>query len=54
MVPGWELSKMGKRTMTLPSKIVKMACQAFMPEAIRPEDIIYVGMQADMENQRAT
>src|SRR4249919_3288677 len=44
---------MGTRTMRLARKIVKIAWDQFIPPSIREEASIYVGMQADMEIQRA-
>jgi hypothetical protein len=54
LVPGWELRRMGMSTIVLPSKMVTIDCQSFIPAAIKPDDIIYVGIQADMANHRAT
>jgi hypothetical protein len=36
-VPGCELSRIGARTIVLPSRMVRRACDQFMPEAIRPD-----------------
>ena len=37
-VPGCELSRIGMRTMVLPSATVKSACAQLMPAAISPAD----------------
>src|SRR5262249_25973697 len=52
-VPGCELRRIGIRTIVLPSRIVKSACFQFMPEAIRPDASMYVGMQCAMLTQSA-
>ena len=52
-VPGCELSRIGTRTITLPRRMVRSACHQFMPELMRPDDIMYVGMQCAIEIQRA-
>src|SRR6185295_9495450 len=44
-VPGCELSRIGMRTMVLPRRIVTSACDQFIPDAIRPDASMYVGMQ---------
>src|SRR5262247_4348032 len=44
-VPGCELSRMGARTIVLPSRIVTSACDQLMPDAINPDASMYVGMQ---------
>jgi hypothetical protein len=36
-VPGWELARIGKRTMLLPSRIVRMACHQFIPALMSPD-----------------
>ncbi len=36
-VPGCELSRIGMRTIVLPSRIVTSACDQFMPDAISPD-----------------
>jgi hypothetical protein len=36
-VPAWALSTMGTSTITLPRKIVRIACHQFMPSSIMPE-----------------
>src|SRR5262245_47116341 len=36
-VPGCELSRIGTRTIVLPSRIVMSACDQFIPDAISPE-----------------
>ena len=36
-VPGCELSRIGTRTIVLPSRIVTSACHQFMPSAISPD-----------------
>src|SRR5262245_39931599 len=36
-VPGCELSRIGIRTIVLPSRIVTSACDQFMPDAMSPE-----------------
>src|SRR5688572_3435690 len=38
LVPGWELSRMGMRTMELPRRMVMRACHQFIPAPISPED----------------
>src|SRR5438552_11323491 len=52
-VPGWELRRMGTRTMVLPSRMVMSACHQFMPAPIRADESMYVGMQCAMEIQSA-
>ncbi len=52
-VPGCELSKIGARTITLPSRIVNRACHQFIPAEISPDAIIYVGMQCAIEIHKA-
>src|SRR5213594_5057740 len=47
-VPGCELSRMGARTIVLPSRIVTSACDQLMPDAINPDASMYVGMQCAM------
>src|SRR5437660_93050 len=47
-VPGWELSRMGARTIVLPSRIGTSACDQLMPDAINPDASMYVGMQCAM------
>src|SRR5262245_58799306 len=37
LVPGCELSRMGIRTIVLPRRIVTIACDQFMPDAIKPD-----------------
>jgi hypothetical protein len=37
LVPGWELARMGMRTMVLPSRIVRRACHQFIPALMRPD-----------------
>jgi hypothetical protein len=37
LVPGCEFSRIGTRTIVLPSRIVISACDQFMPDAIKPE-----------------
>src|SRR5438094_6122374 len=44
-VPGCEFRRIGTRTIVLPRRIVKSACFQFMPEAMRPDASMYVGMQ---------
>src|SRR5215813_13159621 len=53
-VPGCELSRMGARTIVLPSRIVTSACDQLMPDAINPDAIMYVGMQCTMLIHSAT
>jgi hypothetical protein len=36
-VPGCELSRIGIRTIVLPSRIVTSACDQFIPDAMSPE-----------------
>jgi hypothetical protein len=52
-VPGWELSRMGMRTIVLPRRMVMRACHQFMPAPISPDESMYVGMQWAMEIQSA-
>src|SRR6058998_1637212 len=52
-VPGWELRRMGTRTMLLPRRMVISACHQFMPAPISPDESMYVGMQWAMEIQSA-
>src|SRR5215470_7095565 len=47
-VPGCELSRIGTRTMVLPSRIVTSACAQLMPDAINPDASMYVGIQCAM------
>src|SRR5438132_3210466 len=42
-VPGCELSRMGARTIVLPSRMVTSACDQLMPDAINPDASMYVG-----------
>src|SRR5262245_22527920 len=56
-VPAWAFSTIGMRTMTLPSKMVKIACHQFMPLPLAllstsPEASMYVGMHAESEIHR--
>src|SRR5262249_43299331 len=44
-VPGWELSRIGISTITLPNRIVNTACHQLIPLAMRPDASMYVGMQ---------
>ena len=44
-VPGWELRRMGTRTIVFPSRMVKRACHQLIPALIRPDARMYVGMQ---------
>src|ERR1043166_4713074 len=37
-VPGWELRRMGARTMVLPRRMVRSACHQFMPPLISAAD----------------
>jgi hypothetical protein len=48
-VPGCEFKRIGASTMMLPSRIVSSACHQLMPAAIRPDAIVYVGMQWAIE-----
>src|SRR5580765_2473918 len=52
-VPGCEFSKMGTRTIVFPRRIVTSACDQLMPDAIRPDASMYVGMQWAMLIQSA-
>src|SRR5215471_8888755 len=52
-VPGCELSRIGIRTIVLPSPTVTSACHQFMPLAISPDASEYVGMQCAIEIQSA-
>ena len=36
-VPGCELRRIGARTIVFPSRIVRSACDQFMPDASRPD-----------------
>ena len=40
---------MGKRTMTLPTRMVTSACHQFMPAPMSPDASMYVGMQWAIE-----
>src|SRR5258708_13929 len=40
-------------TIRLPRKMVRIACHQFMPPPMSDDASMYVGMQADMEIQRA-
>ena len=51
LAPACALSSIGINTMTLPSRIVPMACFQLMPPAINPEASIYVGMQTLIATQ---
>src|SRR5690349_7826148 len=48
-VPACALSRIGTSTITLPSRIVRSACHQFIPTAMSPPAIMYVGMQCAME-----
>src|SRR6185503_16854656 len=52
-VPACAFRIIGITTMTLPRKMVMMACDQFMPPPISDEASMYVGMQADIEIQSA-
>src|SRR5262245_41250319 len=52
-VPGCELSRIGIKTIVLPSRIVISACHQFIPALINPDESMYVGMQCAMLIQRA-
>src|SRR5512143_692219 len=52
-VPGCELRRIGIRTIVLPRRIVKSAWPQLIPEFMRPEASMYVGMQCAIEIQRA-
>src|SRR5579859_583804 len=52
-VPGWELRRMGARTIVFPTRIVRSACHQFIPVPMRPDASMYVGMQCAIEIQRA-
>src|SRR5437764_8994811 len=41
-VPGWELSRIGIRTIVLPIRIVTSACDQFIPDASSPDASMYV------------
>ena len=47
-VPGCELSRIGMRTIVLPSATVKSACDQLIPAAMSPADNMYVGIQCAM------
>src|SRR6266542_55725 len=47
-VHGCEFKRIGIRTIVLPRRIVTSACDQFMPDAIRPDASMYVGMQCAM------
>jgi hypothetical protein len=48
-VPGCELARMGTRTIALPIRMVSSACHQFIPVPMRPDAIMYVGMQWAIE-----
>ena len=48
-MPAWALSTIGNSTITLPRKMVRIACHQFIPSSIMPEASMYVGTQADIE-----
>jgi hypothetical protein len=52
-VPGCELRRIGASTIVLPRRIVNSACFQFMPDAMRPDASMYVGMQCAMLIQSA-
>src|SRR5207237_4026661 len=52
-VPGCELSRIGMRTMVFPRRIVMSACDQFMPDAMRPDASMYVGIQCAMLTHNA-
>jgi hypothetical protein len=37
-VPGWELSRIGIKTIVFPSSMVINACHQFIPELINPDE----------------
>src|SRR5689334_21460146 len=49
LVPACELSRIGASTIRLSSRIVSSACHHDMPLPIRPDAIVYVGMQCAIE-----
>ena len=52
-VPGWELRRIGIRTMVLPRRMVMRACHQFIPDPMSADESMYVGMQWAMEIQMA-
>jgi hypothetical protein len=52
-VPGCEFRRIGINTMVFPSKMVKSASVQLIPAVMRPDAIMYVGMQCAIEIQRA-
>src|SRR5688572_1289677 len=52
-VPGCELSSIGASTIVLPKRIVISACHQFIPDEIKPDASMYVGIQCAIEIQSA-
>src|SRR5471032_2497222 len=52
-VPGCEFNRIGARTIVLPSRMVMIACDQFMPAARSPDASMYVGMQCAMLTHNA-